>query len=143
VLSPGVELMWDGVAGLRAANEQGRILQAWKAGAETTALRRQLEAMRDGGTFAIAIRRPRTAARRPVRARLPGRELLEAGQAEVEGPDPRRQPGRHLEGALFKRVWAESYPGIVEYRPQHKATGVDAAAGSSSSRCRTTCAPTC
>jgi sulfide dehydrogenase [flavocytochrome c] flavoprotein chain len=28
--------------------------------------------------------------------------------------------------ALFKKVWAESYPGLVEYRPQHKATAVDA-----------------
>jgi hypothetical protein len=32
-------------------------------------------------------------------------------------------------GALFKRAWAESYPGLIEYRPQYKATGVDAAAG--------------
>jgi sulfide dehydrogenase [flavocytochrome c] flavoprotein chain len=30
-------------------------------------------------------------------------------------------------GALFKKAWAESYPGMIEYRPQHKATGVDAA----------------
>ena len=55
VLSPGVEMMWDFVAGLRGAHRQGRILQAWKAGPETTALRRQIEAMPDGGVFAIAI----------------------------------------------------------------------------------------
>ena len=55
VLSPGVEMIWDSVAGSRAANESGRILQAWKAGPETVALRRQLEAMPDGGVFAIAI----------------------------------------------------------------------------------------
>lgn len=29
--------------------------------------------------------------------------------------------------ALFKRVWAELYPGIVEYRPDHNVVGVDAA----------------
>jgi NADPH-dependent 2,4-dienoyl-CoA reductase/sulfur reductase-like enzyme len=29
-------------------------------------------------------------------------------------------------GALFKKVWAEQYAGIVEYRPQHKAVAVDA-----------------
>jgi NADH dehydrogenase FAD-containing subunit len=28
-------------------------------------------------------------------------------------------------GALFKRVWAEQYRGIVEYRPQHKVMAVD------------------
>jgi sulfide dehydrogenase [flavocytochrome c] flavoprotein chain len=37
VLSPGVELMFDDVAGLRAAHAEGRVLQAWKAGAETMA----------------------------------------------------------------------------------------------------------
>ena len=29
--------------------------------------------------------------------------------------------------ALFKRVWAEQYKGIVEYRPTHKVQGVDGA----------------
>ena len=55
VLSPGIELMWDSIAGTRAANGEGRILQAWKAGPETVALRRQLEAMPDGGVYAITI----------------------------------------------------------------------------------------
>jgi hypothetical protein len=32
-------------------------------------------------------------------------------------------------GALFKRVWAEQYRGIVEYRPQHKTVAVDARGG--------------
>ena len=32
-------------------------------------------------------------------------------------------------GPLFKRVWAEQYKGIVEYRGQHKASAVDARAG--------------
>jgi sulfide dehydrogenase [flavocytochrome c] flavoprotein chain len=55
VLSPGIDLMWDGVEGLKAASESGRILPSWRAGPETLALRRQLEAMRDSGTFAIVI----------------------------------------------------------------------------------------
>ena len=29
-------------------------------------------------------------------------------------------------GALFKKVWAEQYKGMVEYRGQHKAVSVDA-----------------
>ena len=130
VLSPGVELMWDGVAGLRAANEQGRILQAWKAGAETTALRRQLEAMRDGGTYAITI--PEAPYRCP-----PGpyeRACQVASYVKTAKPRSKvlildANPDVTSKGALFKRVWAESYPGIVEYRSQHKATAVDAAAG--------------
>ena len=30
VLSPGIDLVWDSIAGLKAANAEGRILQAWK-----------------------------------------------------------------------------------------------------------------
>ena len=55
VLSPGIELMFDAVQGLREAQASGRILQAWKAGPETAALFGQLQAMRDGGVFAITI----------------------------------------------------------------------------------------
>ena len=64
VLSPGVEMMWDRVAGLQDASAQGRILQAWKAGAETVALRRQLETMPDGGVFAIEASARRARGRR-------------------------------------------------------------------------------
>ena len=32
-------------------------------------------------------------------------------------------------GALFKKVWAEQYAGIIEFRGQHKLTGVDAQKG--------------
>src|SRR4051812_7488056 len=38
VVSPGIELMVNAVPGLAAANESGRVLHAWKAGAETVAL---------------------------------------------------------------------------------------------------------
>ena len=55
VLSPGIELMFDGVQGLKQANTDGLILQARKAGPETLAMFKQLEAMRDGGVFAITI----------------------------------------------------------------------------------------
>ena len=55
VLSPGIELMFNTIEGLQAANASGQVLQAWKAGPETTALRKQLEQMRDGGVYAIAI----------------------------------------------------------------------------------------
>ena len=128
VLSPGVEMMFDRVAGLQAANQQGRILQAWKAGPETLALRRQLEAMPDGGTFAITI--PEAPYRCP-----PGpyeRASVIAGYFKSAKPKSKvlildANEDVTSKGALFKKVWAESYKGIVEYRPQHKATAVDAA----------------
>ncbi len=55
VVSPGVDLMYSSIAGLQEAQASGQILQAWKAGAETLALRKQLEAMPDGGVYAITF----------------------------------------------------------------------------------------
>ncbi|MES2229288.1 MAG: NAD(P)/FAD-dependent oxidoreductase [Pseudomonadota bacterium] len=128
VLSPGVEMMWDEVAGLRDASLQGRILQAWKAGSETAALRRQLEAMPDGGVFAIAI--PEAPYRCP-----PGPyERASVVAAYFKAAKPRSKvlildanEDVTSKGALFKKTWAESYPGLLEYRPQSRATSVDAA----------------
>ena len=127
VLSPGVEMMFDRVAGLKAAGQQGRILQAWKAGPETLALRRQLEAMPDGGTFAITI--PEAPYRCP-----PGpyeRASVIAGYFKTAKPKSKvlildANEDVTSKAALFKKVWAESYKNMIEYRPQHKATEVDA-----------------
>jgi NADPH-dependent 2,4-dienoyl-CoA reductase/sulfur reductase-like enzyme len=128
VLAPGVEMIWDEVAGLREASGQGRVLQAWKAGPQTLALRRQLEAMPDGGVFAIAI--PQAPYRCPPapyeRATLIANWFKTAKpRAKVLILDANEDVTS--KGALFKRAWAESYAGRLEYRPQHKTTGVDGA----------------
>jgi NADPH-dependent 2,4-dienoyl-CoA reductase/sulfur reductase-like enzyme len=128
VLSPGVDLMFDAVAGLAEASAQGRVLQAWKAGPETLALRRQLEAMPDGGVFAITI--PEAPYRCP-----PGpyeRACQVASYFKIAKPRAKvlvldANPDVTSKPALFKKVWAEQYRGMVEYRPQHKAVAVDAA----------------
>jgi sulfide dehydrogenase [flavocytochrome c] flavoprotein chain len=127
ILSPGVELMWDSVQGLRDAQNAGIILQAWKAGPETVALRRQLEAMPDGGTFAITI--PLAPYRCP-----PGpyeRACQVASYFKTAKPKSKvlildANPDVTSKPALFKKVWAEQYAGMVEYRNQHNATAVDA-----------------
>jgi sulfide dehydrogenase [flavocytochrome c] flavoprotein chain len=127
ILSPGIDLIFDGVAGLRAASQEGRILQAWKAGTETVALRRQLEAMPDGGTYAITI--PEAPYRCP-----PGpyeRACQVASYFKVAKPRSKvlildANPDVTSKGPLFKKVWAEQYKGMVEFRGQHKATAVDA-----------------
>jgi NADPH-dependent 2,4-dienoyl-CoA reductase/sulfur reductase-like enzyme len=128
ILSPGIDLMWDSVAGLRAAHDSGRILQAWKAGPETLALRKQLEAMRDGGVYALSI--PMAPYRCP-----PGpyeRACQVASYFKAAKPRSKvlildANPDVTSKGPLFKKVWAETYAGMVEYRPQHKAVAVDAA----------------
>ena len=130
VVSPGIEMMFGSVEGLQAAQASGQILQAWKAGAETLALRKQLEAMPDGGVYAITI--PEAPYRCP-----PGpyeRASVIAGYFKATKPRSKvlildANPDVTSKGPLFKKVWAEQYKGIVEYRGQHKATAVDAKAG--------------
>jgi sulfide dehydrogenase [flavocytochrome c] flavoprotein subunit len=128
VLSPGVELMMDRIEGLAAAYASGTALHAWKAGAETVALRRQLEAMPDGGVYALAIpeqpyRCPPGPYERACQVAWYFKNAKPRSKVLVldANPDVTSKP------ALFKQVWAEQYKGIVEYRPTHKVQGVDGA----------------
>ncbi len=127
VLSPGIDFLWASVPGLNNADAQARILHAWKAGAQTVALRRQLEAMPDGGVYAIAI--PVAPYRCPPgpyeracqvawyfkRAKPKSKVLILDGNPDVTSKGP-----------LFKKAWADVYKGVVEYRPNYGLTDVDA-----------------
>ncbi len=130
IVSPGIDLMMGSVEGLAAAQASGQVLQAWKAGPETVALRRQLEAMPDGGVYAITI--PEAPYRCP-----PGpyeRACQVAWYFKTHKPRSKvlildANQDVTSKGPLFKKVWAEQYKGIIEYRGQHKVTAVDAKAG--------------
>lgn len=127
IVSPGIDMMWDTVEGSQAASASGQILQAWKAGPETLALRKQLEEMPNGGVYAISI--PEAPYRCP-----PGpyeRASQVANYFKQTKPKSKvlildANQDVTSKGPLFKKYWAENYAGILEYRPQHKATGVDA-----------------
>lgn len=127
IVSPGIDLRLDQVEGLAAAHAAGQALHAWKAGAETVALRRQLEAMPDGGVYALTV--PEQPYRCP-----PGpyeRACQVAFYFKRHKPRSKvlildANPDVTSKGALFKKVWAEQYPGIVEFRGQHKLVGIDA-----------------
>lgn len=129
VLSPGIDLMFDAVRGLRQANADGQVLHAWKAGSETEALFRQLQAMPDGGVFALAI--PEAPYRCP-----PGpyeRASLVAAYMKKNKPRSKvlvvdANQDVTSKGPLFKKAWADLYPGMLEYRGQHKLVAVDAQA---------------
>ena len=128
VLSPAVDFLWNQVPSLDNADAQARILHAWKAGAQTVALRRQLEAMPDGGVYALSI--PVAPYRCPPgpyeracqvawyfkRAKPKSKVLILDGNNDVTSKGP-----------LFKKAWADEYRGIVEYRPNHVLTDVDVA----------------
>jgi sulfide dehydrogenase [flavocytochrome c] flavoprotein chain len=127
VVSPGIDLNFGAIEGLAAASQSGQILQAWKAGAETTALRKQLESMRDGGTYAIVI--PEAPYRCP-----PGpyeRACQVAWYFQKNKPKSKvlildANQDVTSKAGLFKAVWNNQYKGLVEYRGSHKSTAVDA-----------------
>ena len=127
ILSPGIELMFNTVEGLKQASDSGQILQAWKAGQETTNLRKQLVDMPDGGVFAITI--PEAPYRCP-----PGpyeRASQVANYFKQNKPKSKvlildANQDVTSKGPLFKKFWADNYKGILEYIPQHKVTAVDA-----------------
>ncbi|CCQ73700.1 NAD(P)/FAD-dependent oxidoreductase [Magnetospira sp. QH-2] len=53
IVSPGVDFKWETIEGYNA-DVANTITHAWKAGPQTVTLRKQLEAMRDGGTVIIS-----------------------------------------------------------------------------------------
>lgn len=128
ILSPGVDFVWDALPGMNAAGAQDKILHAWKAGAQTQGLRKQLEAMPDGGVYALSI--PLAPYRCP-----PGpyeRACQVANYFRKAKPKSKvlvldANDDVISKGPLFKKAWAERYKGIIEYRPKHTLIDVDAA----------------
>ena len=126
VLSPGVDFMWETLPGMASAAAKDKVLHAWKAGAQTVALRKQLEAMPDGGVYALAI--PLAPYRCP-----PGpyeRACQVANYFSKAKPKSKviildANDDVTSKGPLFKKAWAERYKGIIEYRPKHGAVDVD------------------
>ncbi len=128
ILSPGVDFMWESLPGMAQAGAKDKVLHAWKAGAQTVALRKQLEAMPDGGVYAMTI--PLAPYRCP-----PGpyeRACQVANYFSQAKPKSKvlildANDDVTSKGPLFKKAWAERYKGIVEYRSKHTLTDVDVA----------------
>lgn len=128
ILSPGVDFMWETLPGMSKPGAQDKVLHSWKAGPQTVALRKQLEAMPDGGVYAMSI--PLAPYRCPPgpyeracqiasyfsKAKPKSKVLILDANDDVTSKGP-----------LFKKAWSERYKNIVEYRPKHALTDVDAA----------------
>lgn len=121
VLSPGIDFMLDGTPGLAAALDSGRVTHSWKAGPQTVALRRQLEAMPDGGVFAMSI--PKVPYRCP-----PGpyeRACMVASYFKQFKPKSKvlvldANPEVQSKKALFEKAFKDHYSGILEYRANNE-----------------------
>ncbi|WP_295004384.1 NAD(P)/FAD-dependent oxidoreductase [uncultured Dechloromonas sp.] len=126
VLSPGVDFMWDEIPGLKGTEAQGKVLHAWKAGAQTVALRKQLESMKDGGVYAISI--PKAPYRCP-----PGpyeRACLVANYFKQSKPKSKvvildANEDVVSKKGLFTKAWSDLYKGIVEYRNNSEVKDVE------------------
>ncbi len=116
VLSPGVELRWGAIAGYDATASTV-FPHAWQAGSQTRLLRRQLEAMPDGGLVVISA--PETPYRCP-----PGpyeRASLIAHYLKNHKPKSKvlvlDAKDSFTKDALFLAAWERLYPGLLEWVP--------------------------
>ena len=113
VLAPGIDLRFDALQGYDEAAAE-KMPHAWKAGEQTLLLRRQLEAMDDGGLVVLAV--PATPYRCPpapyerasliahyLKAKKPRSKVL-----ILDAKDTISQQ------RLFENAWKEFYPGMIE-----------------------------
>ena len=127
IVSPGIDFMYEGIPGLKDPAAQERVPHAWKAGPQTAALRKQLEAMRNGGVYAIWIpvapyrcppgpyERASMVAHYFKQAKPRSKILILDANQDIQSKKP-----------LFTKAWNEIYPGMIEYRPNSELVDVDA-----------------
>ena len=123
VLAPGIDIRWDALPGYDEAAAT-LIPHAWRAGEQTLLLRRQLEAMADGGLVVISA--PANPFRCP-----PGpyeRASLIAHYLKTKKPRSKLivldAKDTFSKQRLFQAAWAELYPGLLEWVPLSKGGNV-------------------
>src|ERR1700716_703796 len=114
VLAPGIDVRFDALPGYDEA-AAAKMPHAWKAGEQTLLLRKQLEAMDDGGLVVIAA--PANPYRCP-----PGpyeRASLIAHYLKTKKPRSKLiildAKDTFSKQRLFQNAWKELYPGLVEW----------------------------
>jgi len=113
VLSPGIDFNFEALPGYDEA-ASAKMPHAWKAGEQTMLLRKQLEAMDDGGTVAIAV--PANPLRCPPapyeRASLIAHYLrTRKPRSKVMILDAK---DNFSQQKLFESAWKEFYNGMIE-----------------------------
>jgi sulfide dehydrogenase [flavocytochrome c] flavoprotein subunit len=129
VLAPGIDIRWGALPGYDEA-AAAHLPHAWRAGEQTALLRRQLEAMPDGGLVVVSA--PANPFRCP-----PGpyeRASLIAHYLKTKKPRSKLivldAKDTFSKQRLFQSAWAELYPGLLEWVPLSRGgnvTSVDAA----------------
>ncbi len=129
VLAPGIDFRFDALEGYNEA-ASAKMPHAWKAGEQTMLLRKQLEAMDDGGVVAIAV--PANPARCPPAAYE--RASLIAHYLKAKKPRSKvlilDAKDTIPQERLFENAWKELYGGMIERIPLSqggRVTSVDPA----------------
>ena len=126
ILSPGIGFRFDEIEAYDPQKTPLVMPHAWIAGEQTQLLRRQLEAMKDGGTVVISI--PLAPYRCP-----PGPyERISQMAWYLKQAKPKSKilvldanPDIASKGALFRKGWEKHYKGLIEYRASHKVVKVN------------------
>jgi sulfide dehydrogenase [flavocytochrome c] flavoprotein subunit len=127
VISPGIDFRTEEIEGYNDKTPE-LMPHAWKAGPQTVLLRKQLEAMKDGGTVVLAV--PLAPFRCP-----PGpyeRTSMIAYYLKHHKPKSKiivvdANPDIASKGPLFRKGWDMHYKDIIEYRKAAKVTAINAA----------------
>ncbi|MHC4042006.1 FCSD flavin-binding domain-containing protein [Bradyrhizobium sp. 23AC] len=113
VLSPGIDFHFEALPGYDDAASE-KMPHAWKAGAQTLLLRRQLQAMADGGTVAIAI------PANPLRCPPAPYERASLIAHYLKTNKPRSKvlildaKDNFSQQRLFEKAWKELYGDMIE-----------------------------
>ncbi|HNA81388.1 MAG TPA: FAD-dependent oxidoreductase [Thiobacillaceae bacterium] len=127
ILAPGIDFMTDLIEGYDQALAAGKITHAWKAGTQTELLRKQLEAMPDGGTFVISSpARPQRCVSGPYE-----RASLAAHYFKQHKPKSKiilldADVDIISKGPMYRQAWKTMYEGMIDYRPNNRVVKVDA-----------------
>jgi sulfide dehydrogenase [flavocytochrome c] flavoprotein subunit len=119
IVAPGIDIRWGALAGYDEVAAK-TMPHAWKAGAQTTLLRKQLEQMPDGGVVLMSA--PANPFRCPpgpyeracmighhLKTRKPKSKLIILDAKDAISKQP-----------LFVQAWEQLYKGIVEWVPLSK-----------------------
>ena len=128
IVAPGIDIRWDGLPGYTEA-VAAKMPHAWKAGEQTLLLRRQLEALEDGGVVVMSV--PANPFRCP-----PGpyeRASLIAHYLKTRKPKSKililDAKDTFSKQRLFQEAWKELYPDHLEWVALSKGgrvTSIDA-----------------
>ncbi|HMK78979.1 MAG TPA: FCSD flavin-binding domain-containing protein, partial [Xanthobacteraceae bacterium] len=125
VLAPGIDIDWNALKGYDA--DAAEIMpHAWKAGAQTLLLRRQLDAMEDGGK--VVISSPATPVRCPTQ--IYERASLIAYYLKTRKPKSKLiildAKDTFSQQRNFQNGWKELYPDHLEWVSLSQGGGVSA-----------------